>query len=227
MSKGNVNIVVLHIDDLDEKIVKEIGAETVRRWRKEGDVWLIVKGREVLSRHQTKEEAERRAELFKLADKIVNDVREYAVQRFRELTEEQVRAIRDYLGRMDIVIPIQRQPPGEVREYEIDLYLFGKPAWELEGLEGEDLNVGFADKLEALGEELNARLRFAARALRELLARGWTATGTLYSIILYKEATWEEVEADAKEIGIDLESIREVEEEEEIEGEEWSEEDEE
>lgn len=205
-------IVVIHVNKLDPNVVEEIGAEVVQRWKREGDVWLVVKGRRILSRHQAREEAERRVELFRLADQVVNDIREYVTRRLNELTEEQVCAIRDLLGCADMIIPIQRRQPGKVKEYEIDLFLFGKPAWELEGLEGGELDASFANKLEELGEALNARLKFCARVLRELLARGWIATGALYNIFFYKEATWEEVEADAKEVGLDPDMIREVEE---------------
>jgi hypothetical protein len=85
------------------------------------------------------------------------------------------------------------------------LFLFGKPAWELDGLEGEELGEGFAGELERLGEELHSRLRDCARALRILVGRGWSAWGGLYDIDFTKDLPKGEAATELKELGLDLE----------------------
>jgi hypothetical protein len=103
------------------------------------------------------------------------------------------------------------------KESRICLYLFGKPAWELEGLEGEELSAEFASKLEELGKDLNERLHYAAKVLRELTKHGWSAYGTLYDIDFTKEIPKEEAEKELKKLELDLEVEEEEFEEEEFE----------
>lgn len=211
MSEGDV--VVVHIDELSKEVVNEAGSGLIRRLKKEGCKWLIVKGVEVIEGHRTREEAEMKAELIRLADRIVRDIREYAAQKFKGLTEHQIRAIWDYLGSKNLIIPIQRQAPGEVKTYELQMILFGKPAWEIEGLDGNVLDADFAKNLEALGEDLYIRLKTYAKVMRKLLERGWTAIGGQYDITLRKRGTWEEVVQDVIKAGVDPEALSEVEEE--------------
>jgi hypothetical protein len=108
-----------------------------------------------------------------------------------------------------------------VRKYSlVMLSLFGKPAWELDGLEGEELGEDFAGELEKLGEELRSRLRDCARILRLLVGKGWSANGGLYDIDFTKDVPKRVAVKELKELGLDLEvEEEEYEEEEEDEGE--------
>src|SRR5262249_30708294 len=62
----------------------------------------------------------------------------------------------------------------------VSLYLFGKPAVELDK-EGESIE---AADVRALAEGLHARLTAAADAIDKLGANGWEATMALYDVML-------------------------------------------
>jgi hypothetical protein len=87
----------------------------------------------------------------------------------------------------------------------IMLFLFGKPAWELDGLEGEELGEGFAGELEKLGEELHSRLGDCARTFRLLVGGGWSACGGLYDIDFTKDVPKREAVEELRILGLDLE----------------------
>jgi hypothetical protein len=91
-----------------------------------------------------------------------------------------------------------------VKSSRIGLYLFGKPAWELDGLESQEIKQSFADQLERLGDELRNRLRESARVLRLLIGKGWSAYGGLYDIDFVKDLPKEDAAAEVKELGLDL-----------------------
>jgi hypothetical protein len=89
---------------------------------------------------------------------------------------------------------------------EISVYLFGKPAWELD-LEGEDANVQMAMSVRALGDELKERLYHASDILTKLVDNGWSGSGTLYDIYLFKDITVAEAEKELSGLGIDPGSV--------------------
>jgi hypothetical protein len=70
---------------------------------------------------------------------------------------------------------------------EVSIFLFGKPAWEIEGLEGGELDEALIEEIRAKGKELSQSLEEAADALTRLKAIGWEGTGTLYDIRLFKD----------------------------------------
>jgi hypothetical protein len=92
------------------------------------------------------------------------------------------------------------------KETRFSLFLFGKPAWEIEDLEGE-LNFKTLEEIYALGKELNERLQWVARIARELLNHGWDAYGTLYDIDFYKLVPFEVAEKELKELGLDPDKL--------------------
>ena len=70
---------------------------------------------------------------------------------------------------------------------KISVFLFGKPAWELEDLEGNELPASYSQKLRELGKELDKRLQRIADIYDKLVANGWKPYGTLYDIDFFKE----------------------------------------
>jgi hypothetical protein len=101
------------------------------------------------------------------------------------------------------------------------IHLFGKPAWELDDLEG-DLPENYSEKLRQLGEELKARLNESADVFDKLVKSGWQPYGTLYDINFVKDVTVKEAEKELKALGLEdyIENLNELEEEEEWEEEE-------
>ena len=86
---------------------------------------------------------------------------------------------------------------------EISIFLFGKPAWEIDGLEGGDLDEGLIKRIREKGEDLNANLNEAADTLVRLRKKGWDGTGTLYDISLFKDVPLGEARRELAEMGLD------------------------
>ena len=86
---------------------------------------------------------------------------------------------------------------------ELSLHLFGKPAWELNDFEGNELGEDFSEKLKALGDELRERLYNLAKIHSILLKNGWTAYGGLYDITYYKDISLEEAKKELKDLGLE------------------------
>ena len=93
----------------------------------------------------------------------------------------------------------------------VSVFLFGKPAWEIDSLEGADVDVKLLDEVSACGEELFRRLTRAAQIGKKLLDNGWEGCGLLYDMDFYKEISLKEAEQElqATGIGLDEVSIRE------------------
>jgi len=92
--------------------------------------------------------------------------------------------------------------PAE-KETRFFLGLFGKPAWEIDGLEGGEITLKMMDEIEALGKKLNERLQWAARTGRKLLKHGWNASGSLYDIDFYKDIPIKEAKRELRDLGLD------------------------
>ena len=99
---------------------------------------------------------------------------------------------------------------------ELRITLFGKPAWEIEDFEGEELGIEFIEKLKKLGDELRERLYELAKLHELLIKNGWTATGGLYDIIYWKDISLKEAQEELKKLGLEkyIEYLEEVPEEE-------------
>ena len=103
---------------------------------------------------------------------------------------------------------------------EADLFLFGKPAWEL------DMEEASAEEIRKKGDEIKERLYRIAEIMEKLEQAGWERySASLYSISFYKEINEEEAKEELRRLGIDPEevSLMEIEEEEEEEAEEEAE----
>ena len=84
----------------------------------------------------------------------------------------------------------------------ITVFLFGKPAWEM-NLEHQDVDYEMVQALENLGNELNERLRYLSGLTRKLLDSGWTGQGGLYDISYYKDQSIDETTKELTELGMD------------------------
>jgi hypothetical protein len=76
----------------------------------------------------------------------------------------------------------------------VSVFLFGKPAWEIDGLEGSPVDLGLLSAIAMCGEELNRRLSRAAEVGKRLVANGWEGYGLLYDVEFYKTITLREAE---------------------------------
>jgi hypothetical protein len=72
---------------------------------------------------------------------------------------------------------------GEVRKVSnMTLFLFGKPAWEM-NLENEEVDEEMVQALENLGNELEARLHYLSGLTRKFLKNGWTGRRALRHLV--------------------------------------------
>ncbi|MDE1853919.1 MAG: hypothetical protein KGI38_09295 [Thaumarchaeota archaeon] len=100
---------------------------------------------------------------------------------------------------------------------EVSIFLFGKPAWEIEGFEGGELSEAMIMKIREKGKELNQSLGEAADTLTRLLSKGWEGTGTLYDVSLFKDISLGEARRELAEMGLDPELALEFEDDDDLE----------
>jgi hypothetical protein len=86
----------------------------------------------------------------------------------------------------------------------ISIFLFGKPAWEIERLEGARVDVELLGEVALCGRELHERLRRAAELGSRLLGLGWEGIGLLYDIDFYKAISLKGAEEELKSLGVEL-----------------------
>ena len=89
----------------------------------------------------------------------------------------------------------------------VSVFLFGKPAWEIERLEGSDIDVELLDEVASCGQELDKRLARAAQMGKQLLARGWSGSGGLYDIDFHKATSLKAAEEELRALGIESDEI--------------------
>ncbi len=95
---------------------------------------------------------------------------------------------------------------------EVDLFLFGKPEWEM------NIEEVSASEIREKGEELRERLNRIAEIMEKLENAGWERAGaSLYSISFYKDIAIEDAKEELRQLGIDPEEVglMEIEEEDE------------
>ncbi|MCW3132040.1 MAG: hypothetical protein N2V73_04925 [Candidatus Methanospirare jalkutatii] len=95
---------------------------------------------------------------------------------------------------------------------EVDLFLFGKPEWEM------NMEEVSASEIREKGEELKERLHRIAEIMEKLENAGWERAGaSLYSISFYKDIAIEDAKEELRQLGIDPEEVglMEIEEEDE------------
>jgi hypothetical protein len=87
----------------------------------------------------------------------------------------------------------------------VSIFLFGKPAWEIESLEGGELTTELIGQIRNAGTEIKNSLDQTAGILAKLLRNGWSGSGGLYDVNLYKDTTLEEARRELMELGLDPE----------------------
>ncbi len=86
---------------------------------------------------------------------------------------------------------------------EVNVFLFGKPAWEINGFQGGDLNDELIERIRAKGKDLGRYLDAAADTLQKLVQNGWEGCGTLYDVNLTKDITIGQARRELTELGLD------------------------
>ncbi len=89
----------------------------------------------------------------------------------------------------------------------ISVFLFGKPAWEIDRLEGSPVDLELLDEIAACGQELSRRLARAAELGRKLVERGWEGVGLLYDLEFYKGISLRDAEEEMKAIGVEPDEV--------------------
>ena len=84
---------------------------------------------------------------------------------------------------------------------EAELWLFGKPAWEMD-TEGWNIDEQTPEELEEKGKELQRRMKRKAEITRNLLLNGWKGEGGLYTISFYKIMPIERAKNELAALGI-------------------------
>jgi hypothetical protein len=85
----------------------------------------------------------------------------------------------------------------------VSVFLFGKPAWEIEMLEGSSVDLELLSEVASCGQELSVRLSRVAELGRKLLDRGWEGVGLLYDIDFYKATSLKDAEEELDSLGIE------------------------
>jgi hypothetical protein len=104
----------------------------------------------------------------------------------------------------------------------ISVFLFGKPAWEIDRLEGSAVDLELLDEIAACGEELSGRLARAVELGKKLVGRGWEGVGLLYDVEFYKTISLKDAEEELKALAIQPDEVSIREEFEDSEGEPYS-----
>lgn len=99
------------------------------------------------------------------------------------------------------------EPSGERPLVTVSVFLFGKPAWEIEGLEGSPVDLELLSAIASCGQELSRRLARAAELGKKLVVKGWEGYGLLYEVEFYKEVTLKDAEEELKGLGIEADEV--------------------
>ncbi len=89
----------------------------------------------------------------------------------------------------------------------VSVFLFGKPAWEIEGLEGSPVDLELLGAIAACGQELSRRLMRVAELGKKLVEKGWEGYGLLYDVEFYKGITLMDAEEELKALGIEPDEV--------------------
>lgn len=89
----------------------------------------------------------------------------------------------------------------------VSVFLFGKPAWEIDGLEGSPIDLQLLAAVANCGQELSRRLTRASEIGRKLVSGGWEGFGLLYDMEFYKEVGMREAEDQMKAMGIEPDEV--------------------
>ncbi len=101
---------------------------------------------------------------------------------------------------------MSRPDPGKPL-VTISVFLFGKPAWEIDGLEGSPVDLQLLSAIAMCGEELGKRLARAAELGRRLVANGWEGYGLLYALEFYKTVALKDAEDELRAMRIEPDEV--------------------
>jgi hypothetical protein len=110
------------------------------------------------------------------------------------------------------------EPSGDEPLVTVSVFLFGKPAWEIDGLEGSPVDPQLLSAIASCGQELSRRLARAAELGKKLLMKGWEGYGLLYEVEFFKAVTLKDAEEELKALGIEPDEVSIREETEDSEG---------
>jgi hypothetical protein len=99
------------------------------------------------------------------------------------------------------------EPSGDKPLVTVSVFLFGKPAWEIEGLEGSPVDLELLNAIASCGQELGRRLARAAELGKKLVVKGWEGYGLLYDVEFYKSVTLKDAEEELKGLGIEPDEV--------------------
>ena len=99
------------------------------------------------------------------------------------------------------------EPGGEKPLVTVSVFLFGKPAWEIEGLEGFPVDLELLSAIASCGQELSRRLTRVAELGKKLVLKGWEGYGLLYDVEFYKAVTLRDAEEELKGLGIEPDEV--------------------
>jgi hypothetical protein len=89
----------------------------------------------------------------------------------------------------------------------VSVFLFGKPAWEIERLQGSPVDLELLEEVASCGRRLGERLARAAEIGKKLVRGGWEGVGLLYDIDFYKSVSLREAEEELKALGIEPDEV--------------------
>ena len=99
------------------------------------------------------------------------------------------------------------EPSGDKPLVIVSVFLFGKPAWEIEGLDGCPIDLELLSAIASCGQELSRRLTRAAELGRKLVGKGWEGYGLLYDVEFYKAVTLKDAEEELKALGVEPDEV--------------------
>ena len=99
------------------------------------------------------------------------------------------------------------EPNSDKPLVTVSVFLFGKPAWEIEGLEGSPVDFELLSAIASCGQELSRRLARAAELGKKLVVKGWEGYGLLYDVEFYKSVTLKDAEEELKGLGIEPDEV--------------------
>jgi len=98
--------------------------------------------------------------------------------------------------------------PGEGDPFvTVSICLFGKPAWEIDRLEGQPVDLELLDEIASCGRELRIRLARAADLGKKLVEKGWEGVGLLYDIEFSKAVSLTEAKDELRAIGVEPDEV--------------------
>ena len=89
----------------------------------------------------------------------------------------------------------------------VSVFLFGKPGWEIQRLEGSDVDSDLLDEVASCGRDIGKRMGRVAELGRRLLESGWRGSGGLYDIDFYKAVSLKEAQEELGALGIEHDEV--------------------